>query len=67
MIEGEHNRAASNRQRMIFSESPRYFDVKEADEQLKKVLPLKLQTALANSVFPVPTCSHCSSQRVDEE
>mmetsp|Transcript_13562 Transcript_13562/g.12281 ORF Transcript_13562/g.12281 Transcript_13562/m.12281 type:complete len:100 (+) Transcript_13562:1055-1354(+) len=53
-IDGAQIRAESNKQRIIFSLSPRYFDINEADEQLKKVDELKLQIAFANNVFPVP-------------
>lgn len=54
MIDGEHIRAASNKHRTIFSLSPRYFEIKDEEEQLKKVDPLQLQTAFASNVFPVP-------------
>ena len=52
--EGVQNRAASNKHRTIFSDSPRYFEIRDEDEHEKKVLALNEQTAFANRVFPVP-------------
>ena len=44
----------SKSKRTNFSDSPCHFDVRAADDMLKKVVPHSVATPLANSVFPVP-------------
>mmetsp|Transcript_83697 Transcript_83697/g.236239 ORF Transcript_83697/g.236239 Transcript_83697/m.236239 type:complete len:233 (-) Transcript_83697:267-965(-) len=53
-IEGAYERAMLNKQRMIFSLSPRYLDTSIDALQLKNVLPFMPATALASIVLPVP-------------
>lgn len=54
MTDGATILAAVNKQRTIFSLSPRNLEINEDAEQLKNVALLKLQIPFANIVFPVP-------------
>lgn len=44
----------SNKRRISFSDSPRYFEVRVALETEKKVVLHSLATAFASKVLPVP-------------
>jgi len=62
-IEGLQTLAASNRQRTIFSLSPRNLEMSEDEEQLKNVELLKPHTAFASIVLPVPGLNEEEGER----
>lgn len=66
ITDGDSNLAASKRHRTIFSLSPRYFDTRDEEGQLKNVdlfCWFKEHTALASRVFPVPGGPNSSTPR----